>query len=52
MYKLIKSLNCTPETHVTVCVNYTQIDKKIKKKLCSQGAYTLDEEISYRLMEA
>ena len=27
MYKLVKSINCTPETTVTLCVNYTQIKR-------------------------
>ena len=25
MYKLVQSLSCTPETNVTLCVNYTRI---------------------------
>ena len=32
MYKLVKSVSCTPETNVTLCVNYTQTKKKKKKK--------------------
>lgn len=27
MYKLVESLQCTPETNVTLCVCYTQIKK-------------------------
>ena len=33
MYTLVKSLSCTTETNVTLCVNYTQI-KKIRKGSC------------------
>ena len=32
VYELVKSLCWTPETNVTLCVNYTQIFKKWKKK--------------------
>ena len=28
-YKLVESLCCTPETNVTLCVNYTQIFLKL-----------------------
>ena len=32
MYKLVKSLSCTPKTNVTLCVNY-RCTKKIKTEL-------------------
>ena len=32
MYKLVKSLSCTPETNVTLYINNTQIKKKILTK--------------------
>ena len=32
MYKLVKSPSCTLETNVTLCVNYTQIKRKKRKK--------------------
>ena len=27
-YRLAESVSCTPETNVTLCVNYTSIEKK------------------------
>ena len=32
MFKLVKSLCCTPKINVALCVNYTTIKKKKKKK--------------------
>ena len=32
MYKLVKLLCCTPETNVTLCVNYTSIIKRRKRR--------------------
>jgi len=42
MYKLIKSLSCTPETSVTLCVNYTQIKKKKKERNARKLAILAD----------
>ena len=37
MYKLVKSLLCTPETNVILCVNYLQIKKLAKRKKSTVG---------------
>ena len=44
MCRLVKSLSCTPETNVTLCVNYTSIKKKKKGTWVVQsvGHLTLD----------
>ena len=51
MYKLVKSLSCTPETNVTLYINNTQIKKKIltntykKKKAKGTAATHLQEAL-------
>ena len=41
MYKLVKSLSCTPETNVTLCVNYTQIKR--------ENTWCLDIQLDYQM---
>ena len=36
MYRFVELLNCTPETHITLYVNYTSI-KNAEKKSCRRG---------------
>ena len=36
MYRIVKSLYCTPETNVTLHINYTGIKIKNKKKKKAQ----------------
>lgn len=48
MYKLIKSLSYAPETHVTLCVDQTQIKKREKKEHAQSSFWAL---LSYTLCD-
>ena len=49
MYKLVKSLNCTPETNITLCVNRTKKKSKMCDKNCKSSGGEMSNLVKFSL---